>query len=513
MIATFAFSRLTGLLRDIAVAYQFGTGREMDAYLAAIKVPDLVFQVFAGGAVSSAFIPVFAGLLARRDEAGAWRMVSTLLNLSVLVLSPVIVVLILFATPLMSVFAAGFDPETQALSASLARILMVSPLCFTLGCFVTSVLNANQRFFLAALAPVSYNVGIIAGALVLAPTFGVAGLAVGAVLGSVLFLLVQTPGLPLVGMRYQLVLDLASASVRQVGRLMLPRAWGLAVAQAGSLAVVVLASPTPGAIAALNYGQLLMMLPLGIFAMAISQAVFPRLAIEGNLANLGAVRAILGRALGFVLFLTLPSAVALVVIGEPIVRVLWERGQFGAGSTAMTVTALRLYAPGLVALAVTEVVSRVFYAYQDTRTPVLAATAAMTVNLIAAYVLTRSLSFGGLALAATIGGCVEAGLVVRLAFRLVGNPFSREVVVSVVRTAGATLCMAVALVAIGAAFGERAPAGAGWLALVWLAPQLVGGGLVFLGAAALLRSEEVGLGLAQVRGLAGRLGGRRAAGR
>ena len=108
---------------------------------------------------------------------------------------------------------------------------------------------------------------------------------------------------------------------------------------------------------------------------------------------------------------------------------------------------------------------------------------------------------------------MEAGLVVRLAFRLVGNPFSREVVVSVVRTAGATLCMAVALVAIGAAFGERAPAGAGWLALVWLAPQLVGGGLVFLGAAALLRSEEVGLGLAQVRGLAGRLGGRRAAGR
>jgi putative peptidoglycan lipid II flippase len=490
MMAAVVASRLTGLLRDIAITYRFGTGREMDAYLAAIRVPDLVFQVFAGGAVASAFIPVFAGYLTRRDSAGAWRMVSTLLNLSVIVLVPVIAALIVFSEPLMSVIGAGFDAYTRALATELARMLMVSPLFFTLGCLVTSILNANQRFALAALAPASYNLGITFGAVALAPAFGIRGLAAGAVIGSLLFLLVQAPGLPSVGMRYRLALDLLSAGVRQVGHLMLPRAFGLAVAQAGAVALVVLASPVPGAIAALNYGQLLLMLPLGVFAMAIAQAVFPRMAVEGSLANKARVGEILDRALGMVLFLSVPSALALLAIGDLVVRVLWERGQFGADSTGMTVLALRLYAPGLVALAVTEVTSRAFYARQDTRTPVVAASVAMAINLVLAYTLNRLVSFGGIALAATVAAYVEAALVTTMLSARFGGAYGIEARRTLARSVLASALMLAALFAVGLLIPRGAESSGFWHELLRLATLVTIGAGVYLGASLALGTRE-----------------------
>jgi putative peptidoglycan lipid II flippase len=491
MMAAVVASRLTGLLRDIAITYQFGTGREMDAYLAAIRVPDLVFQVFAGGAVASAFIPVFTGYLAARDSTGAWRMVSTLLNVSVVVLLPVILVLIALADPLMSALGAGFDIATRALAAELARLLMISPLFFTIGCFVTSILNANQRFVLAAIAPASYNLGIMFGAVVLAPSFGIRGLAIGAVAGSLLFLLVQVPGLPALGVRYHFVLDLGSAGVRQVGKLMLPRALGLAVAQIGAVAVVVLASPVPGGIAALNYGQLLLMLPLGVFAMAVAQAVFPRMALEDSLSNPDRVRDILDRALGLVLFLTLPSAVALLTIGDSVVRVLWQRGQFGAGSTEMTVLALRVYAPGLVALAVTEIVSRLFYARRDTRTPVVAASIAMAVNVAIAFALSRSMPLAGIALAATVAAYVEAGIVVVLLRTRAGAIAGSQTLRTLARSAIASGLMALALLAAGAAMpldGARP----GFLPdLARLLILIATGSVVYLVVSAVLRTREL----------------------
>src|SRR5262245_34802745 len=189
VMAAYVASRLSGMARDIAVSYRFGTGRELDAYYIANRLPDFLFQVAAGAAVASAFIPVYSKYLNRGAQDEAWDVVSILFTLSVVVLVPLVLVGIVLAPYLMRLLAPEMPPEYQALAANLARIYFFASVFFTLGCFSTSLLNAHGRFFLASLAPTSYNLGIIVGAVVLSRWLGIYGLAVGALLGSLLFLL------------------------------------------------------------------------------------------------------------------------------------------------------------------------------------------------------------------------------------------------------------------------------------------------------------------------------------
>jgi putative peptidoglycan lipid II flippase len=414
LMAAFVGSRLTGLLRDIVISARFGASAEYEAYLAGNRIPDVLFQVLAGGAVASAFIPVLAGYLERRDSEGAWRLVATLLNLTAFVLAPIIVILILLADPLMAWLTPGWMAGQQHLAANLARVMLISPLFFTLGCFITSVLNAHHRFLLPALGPVAYNLGIIAGALWLSDLVAVAGysrgygLALGATLGSLAFLLVQAPGLRLVGMQYRFVLDLGMESVRQVGRLLVPRAMGLGVAQVNFLVVLFFASLIPGGYAALNYAWLITMLPLGVFAIAISTAVFPTLARQTAADQLVDMRQTLVTSLRAILYLTIPASVGLVVLAEPIVRLLFERGQFDISATQATAVALRFYAIALFAHASTEIIARAFYALQDTVTPFLVGMAGTILNVGLCATLVGTMGHGGLALAISIVAIAEA---------------------------------------------------------------------------------------------------------
>jgi len=501
MMAAFVASRATGLLRDVAVSYQFGTGHEMAAYLAAIRIPDFIFQVTAGGAVASAFIPVFTGYLARDELSDGWRMVSTLYNLSIVVLSPLIVLAIVFAPEIMRLQVPEFAPEYQKLAGQLARILLISPLFFTLGCFTTGVLNSHQRFFLASLAPTSYNVGIIVGALVFAPYFGhrgghfepdlaIRGLALGATLGSLLFLLVQLPGLGQVGMRYRPVLDLRHVGVREVGRLMVPRAIGLAVVQVNFVVATYLASGIPGGIPALNWAWLLTMLPLGVFGMAISSAVFPSLATLTARSELEEMRRTVSLALRFILYLTIPATVGLVILGELIVSVLFERGAFSAASTAMVTHALRFYAPGLIAMATVEIVTRVFYAFHDTRTPVAIAVVAMAANVVLALSLVGTLSYGGLALATSLSSVLEATALVALVQRQLPGLLDRAVLVSLARSGLAALLMGAAVLGFSAALAAPLTSGAFVVRALALVGAVGVGGAVYLAASLLLHSEE-----------------------
>ncbi len=492
MMAAFVASRATGVLRDVAITAQFGTGHEIAAYLAAIRIPDFIFQVTAGGAVASAFIPVFTGYLARDELDDGWRMVSTLFNLSIVVLSPLIVLAMVFAPEIMRLQAPEFAPEYQELAGQLARILLISPLFFTLGTFATGVLNSHHRFFLAALAPTSYNLGIIAGALVFAPRFGIRGLALGAALGSCLFLLSQVPGLGRVGMRYRAVIDLAHAGVREVGRLMVPRAIGLAVVQVNFLVATYLASGIAGGIPALNWGWQLTMLPLGVFGMAISSAVFPSLAALTARSEMDELRRTVSLALRFILFLTIPATVGLILLGEPIVGVLFERGAFTAASTAMVAHALRLYAPGLIAMATVEIVTRVFYAFHDTRTPVAVAVAAMLVNVLLAVALVRPLSYGGLALATALSSIFEAGALVVLIRRRLPGVLDRGVLTSIGQSVVAALVMGTAVFGVGAAAAGVLAAGTLAMRLLAVGGAVGAGVVVYLAASLLLGSEEAG---------------------
>ncbi len=497
LMAAFMASRLTGLLRDIVVSAQFGTSAEYEAYLAGNRIPDLLFQVLAGGAVASAFIPVLARYLTAGDEEGEAALVWSLWNLSALALVPLIALLIAFASPAIGLLAPGWPPPQQALAANLARVMLVSPLFFTLGCFATSVLNAHHRFLLPALGPVMYNLGIIAGALWLAglmPGLGLErsyGLAAGATVGALGFLLVQLPGLRWLGMRYRPLLQLGHDGVGRVGRLLLPRAVGLGVAQVNFLVVLFFASLLPagaGGYAALNYAWLLTMLPLGIFAMAISTAVFPTMAAQSAGAEMEAMGRTLGGSLRAILYLTIPAGIGLIVLGEPLIRLLFQRGQFDPAATAATYYALQFYAWALFAHATTEIVARAFYALHDTVTPLLVSAGAMLLNLVLCALLVGPLAHGGLALAVSLAGVAEAAALVLLLQRRIPG-FAGAVAPLAWRSALAALVMGGGLWVAG----RLLPAPDGLLPLAAYVAALVvaGGALYWLLTAALGLAEAV----------------------
>jgi putative peptidoglycan lipid II flippase len=415
----FLASRTLGLVRTMVITGQFGTGREYEAFVAAITIPDLVFQVMAGGAVGSAFIPVFQTYFARGAERDAWRVTNSVVTLAFVATLPVAVVLALLARPLTEVVVPGFDAESKDLTAHLMRIMLVTPVIFAVSGLATSVLNSFQRFALAALAPLYYNLAIIVAALLARPLgLGIQGVAIGVSVGAALHLLVQLPGVLAQGYRFQAMVDFGLSGVREVGRLMAPRMIGLGVVQLNQLVNVALASfLLVGSIGYLNVAWLLVMGPL-VLAMAISTAVFPTLATESALDRREEVRRLFLLSLRMIVFLTVPASLGLIALGEPIIRLFFERGEFGPTSTSRTAFALQFYALGLVGHAIVEIVARAFYAFHDTWTPVRVAMGVILTNLLLGLLLMRTpLNYGGLALANSLAAIGEGAVLVWLLSR------------------------------------------------------------------------------------------------
>ena len=415
VMALFVISRALGLFREMVISHQFGTSGDLDAYLAAFRLPDILFQLVAGGALASAFIPTFAGILARDEKANAWRLASAIINL-VLVLTAVMAVVAALLAPWLvrAMIAPGFDAGRQALTVSLMRLMLVTPVIFGVSGVVMGILNAQQHFLLPALAPIVYNLGIITGAILLAPAMGVQGLAIGVVVGAFAHLLVQIPGLVQQKLQYTLTFGLHSHGVREVGRLMVPRMVGLAAVQVNFLVNTILASGlAPGSLAALNYAWLLMLLPQGVFAQAVATAAFPTFSAQVARGQRAEMRSTLSATLRAVLYLTIPATVGLIALRVLLVQLIFQRGAFTSTSTDMVAWALALYALGLPAHSVIEIVVRAFYAMHDTRTPVAVGLAAMGLNvlfslgLIAAFEAVDMLPLGGLALSNSLATLIE----------------------------------------------------------------------------------------------------------
>jgi putative peptidoglycan lipid II flippase len=440
----FILSRVTGLLREVTIGNQFGTSAAYDAYLAAFRVPDILFQLVAGGALGSAFIPTFAQYWAKDDERGAWLLFSRTLNLVVLILVVLAALAALWAEPLVAwVIAPGFDPAQQALTASLMRGMLISTVIFGASGLIMGALNALQHFLTPALAPVLYNVAIILGAWFLGPRWGVYGLVIGAVSGAFAHLLVQLPALWRRHAQYTLSLSLRDPGVREVMRLMGPRILGLLFVQLHFLVNTILASSlATGSLSALNYAWLLMLLPLGVFAQAIATVIFPTFAIQAATGERVAMRSSFALILRLVTFMTLPAAVGLWVLDEPLVRMLFEHGNFDANSTAMVVYALHFYALGLVSHAIVEIGVRVFYALHDTWTPVLVGVGAMALNVLLSLLWVGALQHGGLALANSVATTLEMLLLLALLNRRMGGLEGRALGMSLGRDAIAAVVMA-----------------------------------------------------------------------
>ena len=493
VMALFVVSRVLGLVREMVVGALFGTSAAYDAYQAAARIPEMIFLVVAGGVLGSAFIPTFAGHLANEDRAGAWRLASAIANLALIVLTVTAGMTVVFAPALVrTVIAPGFDdPSQQALTVSLLRLMLLSPIIFSVSGIVMGALNAHQHFLLPALAPSVYNLSIIGGALLLGPHLGVMGMAVGVVVGALLHLLVQVPGLMRYGARYVPTLGLHNPSVHEVGRLMAPRVLGTAITQINFVINNSLASMMgEGAVSAINYAWMLVMLPHGIFAQAVGTVAFPTFAEQVAQGEQAEMRSTLSATLRAVFFFSIPATMGLLVLGRPLVGLLFERGAFEASSTKAVAWALVLYALGLVGHAGWEIVARAFYALHDTLTPVWVGGLAMGLNVALSLTLPGVFGlagwppYAGLALANSAAVLLELVALLVLMQRRMGGLESQQTLIAFAKSGLASLAMGAVLV--------------GWQAALPNAGSLVlgGGGVVlgvavYLGAALLLRVEEL----------------------
>jgi putative peptidoglycan lipid II flippase len=414
VMAGFVLSRASGLLRDMVILAQFGTSAELGAYRAAFKLPDLLYLVVIGGALGSTLIPLWLDTLTQRGERRAWELASAAVGWALLLLALCSAVLALLAGPLVRWLYAGpgFDAATLALTEDLTRLFLLSPLLLGLGGLALALLNALDRFLLPALAPTIYNLGILAGALAapaLPPERRIWALAWGVIGGALLYLLVQIPGLLRAGMRLRPTLGRGMAELGLLGRQLTPRLLGQTASQINVVVTAVLVARLPGGAERLVGNETayqLMLLPYGVFALSLSTVAFPTLARLYASGQHEAMARNVRTTLATICLLTIPAAVGLMVLGAPLVRLLFERGSFDARSTVLTVAPLLGYASALPAFAVSEILIRSFYAMQDTRTPVAVGLGAVGLNLL----------LGGLAFSLGLGVVWIA-----LAFSLVNN--------------------------------------------------------------------------------------------
>jgi putative peptidoglycan lipid II flippase len=474
-----ALSSVMGLVTTVLVSHAFGTGGEIDAFYAANRLTEILFNLMAGGALASAFVPTFTGYLTRRDGEGAWRLASAVGNLVLLALSLAAGLAWLTAPWLVHhVLAPGFtDPAQIQLTASLLRVMLLSSVIFGISGLLMGILNAHGHFALPALAPASYRLGWVVGLLFLVPKLGIHGLAWGVVLGASLHLLVQLPGLCGRGGRFHPDLGLRNPAVREVARLMAPRLLGVAVVQVNFLVNTILASGmAEGSLAAITLAFTLMIMPQAVIAQAIAIAALPTFSAQVARGEMAEMRATLASTLRGVLFLSLPASLGLVLLRRPLVALALQHGAFGQGSTDLVAWALLWYGAGLVGHSLLEIIARAFYAMHDTRTPVLVGAVAMSLNVL--FSLGFSSLFlhlgwaphGGLALANSLATALEClALLVLLRRRLGGLDIGR-LRRGLMATLGASLALGLALWAwLGVTRG----------ASVWV----VGGAGAVLGAA------------------------------
>lgn len=501
--------QITGLVRGMIVARAFGASPELDAFFAANRVSETLFLLVAGGALGSAFIPTFAGLLAKNEGDSAWGLASSIANSVTLTLS-LLAALIAFLAPQVVRYALApglsTNPELFTLTIALLRIQLISTVLFGLGGLIVGILNAHQVFLVPALTPALYQLGIIFGAVVLAPSMGIYGLAWGVVIGALLYLLVQFPtllklphpnpsptgrGTKSEGKKYTFTIGLRDRFVRQVFLLMGPRLLGVAIVQLNFWVNTWLASQmASGSVSGLYYGFSLMLMAQGVIAQSVAIAAMPTFSAQHALGQQDEMRTSLAASLRGVILLALPASVGLMLLRVPLISLLYERGEFDDRSVQIVSWALLWYAAGLVGHSVMEILTRAFYAQQDTKAPVVIGTVAMGLNVVLSITFARWfesrgwMPHGGLALANSFATALEAtALFILMQKRLQGIE-GRHILRGVALSSIAALAMGLSLY--------------GWLYIgknlsLWIiAPAgVMIGGVVYLGVLWILQVPEL----------------------
>lgn len=517
VVIAFAIAKIVSLGQTFIIANVFGVGAEWAAYVTANRIPELIFTLIAGGALAHAFIPIFTGFLAKGDTDGAWQTASHVVN-SIFIITLFVSLLVFFLAPWLvaNVVAPGFDETVRAQTVELMRILLISTVVFSVSGILMGILQSHNNFLLPAMAPIMFDVGILLGVILLMPPLGVHGIALGAVLGSVMHLAIQLPGLWRVKARWKLEAGFRDPVLWRVIRLMLPRVAGLGVVSLNFLIMNNIASRLGTApVAALDWGWRLMQIPQTLIGTAIGTVIFPTLAALSEVGDERGKREAMSSALRIILISSIPAAVGIIFVGRPLISLL-ERGAFDTSASELVYTTLSFFALGIVVHSALEVVARSFYADKDTLTPLWAAMGGAAINLILAVLLSnvnrvQSSYFvnaaaqlpglgltadvgnvGGLALANSLGVTFEVLVLLELLRRRWHGANETLLGKTVMKTLVASLVMALAIVSVNTLWNMMGLAGRGLpFTIAQIMIETSVGLLVFLGVAYRLKLPEL----------------------
>jgi len=407
-----ALSRVLGLIREQVVAFFFGAGMMTDAFVAAFRIPNLLRDLFAEGALSSAFVPVFKDKLVKSGSRDAFLLASLTLSGLVLIVGVVVALGIIFTPSIVFITAKGFvsDPAKFDLTVTMTRPMFVYLLMVSVSAVFMGILNSHGRFGIPALSPAMFNLGMILTPIFLYNYFStpIYTLALGVLIGGLGQLVFQLPALFRIGFRFKFILNFADEGIRRIGRLITPMILGLSASRINIMINTLLASLlVEGAMSYLNFAYRLMHFPLGVFAVALGTVTLPKAAEEVALEQREKLAGTFNEAFGLTLFLVIPSAVYLAGFGEDLVRLIFQRGAFDNAATIQTARALYFYSFGLIGFAGVRVAAPIFFALGDAKRPMKFSILAVAVNIVLNFAFIPLWGFAGLAAATSAGGLVN----------------------------------------------------------------------------------------------------------
>lgn len=427
-------SRFLGVFRDHIFADRFGALQgegifDLDVYYAAFRLPDLLFNLLILGTVSAAFVPIFTGYIAKKQKEKGWEFVNSILHILLLGLFVIAGLCFVFAPWLVKLIAPGFSGEKLQITVNLTRIMLVSPIFFSLSSIAQSIQNTFKTFFYYALAPIFYNLSIITAALLWGEKWGVYGVALGVVIGAALHFLIQVPALIKLGYRYRFVMDWRRKDVREMAKLTLPRIFGMSAMQFTLLIDTLIGSTLAvGSITVLNYAINLNSLPMGVIGVSLAISSFSTLSELAALKKQKEFRDELRKLIRWILFLIIPASLGLFVLRVEVVSLVLKGGKFGEQDVWMTAGTLGLLVLSLLAQSLIPLFARAFYAWKNTWIPVKIALLAFGLNVIGSVTFAKILGLGvyGLALANTGANWVNFGFLLWFLRKKIGGFWPKQ---------------------------------------------------------------------------------------
>jgi putative peptidoglycan lipid II flippase len=501
-------SRVLGLARDQVLAALFGAGNDMDAFIVAFRIPNLVRDLFAEGAMSSAFVPTFTRYLTLHGRHAAWRLGNNVLNALLIVTGVLVVAGIVFAEPLVTMYAGQYEnvPGKLALTVRLTRVMLPFLTTVAVAAAAMGMLNSLQHYFWPALAPAMFNVATIVCAFGLVPLMPRVGqprimaIAIGALAGGIGQVLLQWPSLRREGFRYEAILDPGDAGLKQVLMLMGPGTLGLAATQINIFVNTLLAtSQGTGAVSWLTYAFRLMYLPIGLFGVSIGTAVLPAVSRHAAADDAAGIRDTLSSGLAMMLMVNVPATFGLIALATPIVRLLFERGHFLAADTHATAAAVRYYAVGLVGYSAARIASPAFYALGRSRVPVFVSVGTIALNVVLSIALVRAMGFLGLALATSVAALGNGAVLVWCLRQRLDGGEGRRLMAVLVKVTGAAALMAVVALVVDRVMNTLVPGLSLPVQVVRLAASMGSALAVLAVTAKLLRIAEFNAMLAHLQ--------------